>query len=112
VPPAGAWYGGGMSTVTDPPAAPAFTPTPLPPPHLLDVSGLPDAVVADLRRLVETLRHTLALLPNGPPPGLPQKPLRGMFAEVGKSLPPELIDELRRECWTMSPKPSADPDPS
>ncbi len=95
-----------MSIVTDPPAAaaPAVAPPPMPL-HLLDLSGLPLTVVIALRELVDALRR------EAQPPGEPGQPLRGMFAEPGKTLPKDLIDELRRECWEISPKPAGGTDP-
>jgi hypothetical protein len=77
------WYHAGMS------ATPETT---------LDVTGLPPAVIADLQRLVDTLR-------TAPPPSTTVRPsLRGVFAIEGKDVPKEVIDEARRELWANFPR--------
>ncbi len=63
----------------------------------LDVSGLPPAVVEGLQRLVNTLRTEPAASPARPS-------LRGIFAEEGKDVPKEVIDDARRELWASFPR--------
>jgi hypothetical protein len=65
-------------------------------PTSLDVTGLPPTVVSDLQRLVDTLRAE---------PRPTSRPLlRGIFAEEGKDVTKEMIDEARREMWAQFPR--------
>ena len=64
----------------------------------LDVTGLPPAVVADLQRLVDTLRG------SAPPSTTAGPSLRGIFAIEGKDVPKDVIDEARRELWANFPR--------
>lgn len=52
----------------------------------LDLTGLPEPVVEDLRRLVETLRQRLA-------PQQPRRNIIGLFADRGIATPS--LDEFR-----------------
>ena len=51
-------------------------------PQTLDLSGLPESVVRDIRRLVETLRVKLGSA-EARPPTTERRPLRGIFTEPG-----------------------------
>lgn len=75
--------------------------------NTIDVSGLPDPVVRDIRRLVDTLRTK----PAGEPAASPRLPLRGRFAGPGLSLPKEEIDAARSELWSGFPRDLPDPGP-
>lgn len=66
-------------------------------PNLLDLSGLPPAVAAGVRQLVDTLRQAT------PPAPASRKSLRGSEAHLGLSIPPEHIAEAQRECWATMP---------
>ena len=64
-------------------------------PITIDVTGLPEAVIQDIRRLVDTLRGRLA---GSPPAG--RKPLLGCLEGQGLTVPTlEDIAEVRREMW-------------
>lgn len=69
----------------------------------LDVTGLPDPVVEDLRRLVQTLETSLTAEVS-PPPITNRSSLRGRFAASNLSIPREAIDEARREVWSGFPR--------
>ncbi len=69
----------------------------------VDLTGLPEAVVQDIRRLVETLRTNLGTgVAASPTAG--RRPLRGLFAEPGLSITKEEIDEVQREAWAGFPR--------
>jgi hypothetical protein len=71
--------------------------------QLVDLTGLPEPVVQDIRRLVETLRVKLGSGEVGPP-RMGHRPLRGLFAEPGLSIPKEEIDQAQREAWAGFPR--------
>ncbi|MBY0514748.1 MAG: hypothetical protein K2P78_12640 [Gemmataceae bacterium] len=73
------------------------------PQAVIDVTGLPDPVVDDLRRLVDTLRGRLTA-PSPAPPG-ERKPLGGRLAGLGLKVPTlEEFEENRREMWANFPR--------
>jgi hypothetical protein len=74
----------------------------------LDLSGLPEPVVRDIRQLVETLRGKFGSSAATSPSGRP-RPLRGRFADLKLSIPKEEIDEARREMWANFPREFPDP---
>jgi hypothetical protein len=78
-------------------------------PTTIDVTGLPEAVVEDLRRLVDTLRGGPAA-PDGKQPAGERTPLRGRFAGLGLRVPTlEEMTEVRREMWANFPREFPDP---
>jgi hypothetical protein len=76
-----------------------------PAPQTVDLTGLPEPVVQDIRRLVQTLRDKL----NPQPTGQPQS-IIGLFADQGITTPSlEAFDEARRELWANFPREFPDP---
>jgi hypothetical protein len=69
----------------------------------LDLSGLPEPLVDDLRRLVGTLRSRVSVLPT---PQSTQRPaVVGLYACLGLPTPP--LDEFanfRRAAWEDFPR--------
>jgi hypothetical protein len=77
-------------------------------PATIDVSGLPETVVRDIRQLVETLRNGSAQSPQVP---TPRKSLRGCLAGKGLKIPTlEELEEVRREMWANFPRDLPEPD--
>ena len=77
------WYHAGMS------ATPETT---------LDVTGLPPAVVADLQRLVDTLRG------SSPSPARPRTGIGGRLEHLHLPTPTlEEFTQARRELWVVVP---------
>lgn len=73
----------------------------------VDLTGLPEPVVRDIRQLVETLRGKLA----GPSAG-PRKPLAGRLAHLNHRTPTlDEFEESRREAWANFPREFPDPTP-
>jgi hypothetical protein len=74
----------------------------------IDVSGLPEAVVRDIRQLVETLRNGTT---TPRPVAAERKSLMGVLAGKGLRIPtPEELEELRREMWANFPRELPEPD--
>lgn len=71
-------------------------------PTTIDVTGLPPAVVHKLQQLVRSLRTT--------PTAQPRPSLLGRFAEPGKEITAEEIDEAQREMWANFPRDFPPPD--
>jgi hypothetical protein len=68
----------------------------------IDLTGLPDPVVQDIRRLVKTLRESLSSQKSEP--HVECGPLRGRFANQTLSIPKEDIDEAQRAAWSGFPR--------
>ena len=67
----------------------------------IDVTGVPEPLVEDIRRLVRTIRERFPRHPVG----VPTRPeLRGRFADLKFSIPKEPIDEAQAEAWTNFPR--------
>ena len=66
----------------------------------IDMTGLPDSVIRSIQQLVITLRNGESKT-NEPET---RPPLRGRYAHLGYSIPKEVIDEARRECWANFPR--------
>lgn len=74
-------------------------------PTTIDVTGLPEPVIADLRRLVETLRGRPARPPEPTLPPPTRRPLIGCLEGQGLRIPTlEEIAEVRREMWANFPR--------
>lgn len=70
-------------------------------PQLLDLTGLPEPVVQDIKQLVQTLRERLAAAP----PTADRQPLIGRLAHLGLKTPSlEEFKEARREAWANFPR--------
>jgi hypothetical protein len=82
--------------------------SPDPGPHTVDLTGLPEPVVEDIKRLVQTLREKMPA-PAGPTPATGRRPLMGRFADLNLSIPREHIDEAQREAWANFPRDLPDP---
>ena len=76
-------------------------------PTTVDLTGLPEPVVQDIQRLVQTLRENLSGSQSALTPGRP--PLRGRFADLKLSVPREDIDEAQRETWAGFPREFPEP---
>ena len=77
-------------------------------PTTVDVTGLPEPVIDDLRRLVKTLRKKLPTQ-ESVASGQERLPLRGRFADLKLSIPKEDIDEAQREAWKGFPREFPEP---
>jgi hypothetical protein len=78
---------------------------------VLDLTGLPEAVVESIKQLVESLRVEIAS--QGPSDATHQRPpLRGRFAELKLTIPKEDLDEAQREAWQNFPRGFPEPGPS
>ena len=67
----------------------------------IDVTGVPEPLVEDIRRLIRTIRERLPT----PSSGVPTRPaLRGRFADLTITVPKEHIDEAQTEAWTNFPR--------
>jgi hypothetical protein len=77
----------------------------------LDLTGLPDPIVEDICRLVQSLRESL-LQQVPAASGGERLPLRGRFADQNLSIPKEEIDEAQRETWTGFPRDFREPERS
>lgn len=75
-------------------------------PTTIDLTGLPEPVVREVRRIVQEDRRKQAeeAEATGERP-----PLRGRFAHFGWSFPKEEIDEAQREMWANFPREFPDP---
>jgi len=74
-------------------------------PQIVDLTGLPEPVVRDIRQLVETLRGKLA-----GQPAAPRKPLVGRLAHLNLKTPTlDEFEEARREAWANFPREFPDP---
>ena len=72
----------------------------------VDLAGLPEAVVRQVKRLVEEARQKQsgAATPVGERP-----PLLGRFAHFGIAFPVEELDQARREAWAGFPRDLTEP---
>ncbi|MDB5309840.1 MAG: hypothetical protein JWO38_4042 [Gemmataceae bacterium] len=74
----------------------------------VDLTGLPEPVVQDIRRLVQTLREKLS--GQQPSPAVAARPpLMGRFADLKLSIPREHIDEAQAEAWAGLPRDFPEP---
>ena len=74
-------------------------------PTTVDLAGLPESVVRQVRHLVEEARQKQARTP--PPSGDEageRLPLLGRFAHLGISLTKDDLDQARREAWAGFPR--------
>lgn len=73
----------------------------------VDVSGLPEPVVQDILRLVQTLRENMTT--RAAAATAAGRPLLGRFADLGLTIPKEQLDEAQREAWTGFPREMPEP---
>ena len=80
------------------------------PDQTVDLSGLPEPVVEDIKRLLQTLREKMSAQPatNGPPPTRAadeRKPLIGRLPHLGLKTPSlDEFKEASREAWANFPR--------
>ena len=83
--------------------------------HTVDLSGLPQPVAEDIKRLVQTLREKMPAqeVTNGPPStraAEERKPLIGRLAHLGLKTPSlDEFKEASREAWANFPRDFPDP---
>jgi hypothetical protein len=77
--------------------------SPEPGTQTVDLTGLPEPVVEDIKRLVQTLREKMPSPPCTPPTA-GRRPLMGRFADLNRSIPRGHIDEAQREAWANLPR--------
>jgi hypothetical protein len=63
---------------------------------IAEMREIPPERHAEVLKAVQELRRKYA-------PKRPRKSLKGLWADLNIHLSEEEIDELRRECWSMSP---------
>ena len=80
--------------------------TPTDAPATVDLAGLPEAVVRQVKHLVEEARQeqSRAATPVGERP-----PLLGRFAHLGITLTKGDIDQAQREAWAGLPRDLTEP---
>ena len=74
-------------------------------PTTVDLAGLPESVVRQVRHLVEEARQKQAGTPPPAANGVGTRlPLLGRFADLGISFPKEDIDQAQRQAWAGFPR--------
>ena len=73
-------------------------------PTSVDLSGLPEPVVRNIKQLVESLRVEMPRESAGA-----RRPLRGRFADLNLSIPQEDLDAVRREVSSGFPREFPEP---
>jgi hypothetical protein len=73
-------------------------------PPTVDLSGLPEPVVRDIKRLAESLRVEMPR-----EVARARRPLRGRFADLNLSIPQEDLDAVRRDVSSGFPREFPEP---
>jgi hypothetical protein len=78
-------------------------------PLIIDLTGLPERVVRQVRQLVEEARRGQTEQEPDKDGGEKRSPLFGRYAHLGITITKEDLDEARREAWANFPREFPEP---